>query len=42
MIATDAGAAMRQALGTGVFSGTRGVTFFGLILIRCSTLSYEG
>ena len=30
-IATGAGAEMRQALGTAVFSGMLGVTFFGLI-----------
>jgi multidrug efflux pump subunit AcrB len=31
VIATGAGAEMRQALGTAVFSGMLGVTFFGLI-----------
>ncbi len=31
MIATGAGAEMRQSLGTAVFSGMLGVTFFGLI-----------
>jgi hydrophobic/amphiphilic exporter-1 (mainly G- bacteria), HAE1 family len=31
MIATGAGAEMRQALGTAVFSGMVGVTFFGLL-----------
>ena len=31
MIATGAGSEMRQALGTAVFSGMLGVTFFGLI-----------
>jgi len=32
MIATGAGAEMRQSLGTAVFSGMLGVTFFGLLL----------
>ncbi len=32
LIATGAGAEMRQALGTSVFSGMLGVTFFGLLL----------
>ena len=32
MIATGPGAEMRQALGTAVFSGMLGVTFFGLVL----------
>ena len=32
VIATGAGAEMRQALGTAVFSGMLGVTFFGLLL----------
>lgn len=32
LIATGAGAEMRQALGTSVFSGMFGVTFFGLFL----------
>lgn len=32
MIATGPGAEMRQALGTAVFSGMLGVTFFGLLL----------
>ncbi|WP_211436021.1 efflux RND transporter permease subunit [Candidatus Kuenenia stuttgartensis] len=32
LIATGAGAEMRQALGTSVFSGMLGVTFFGLFL----------
>ncbi|MDJ0739984.1 MAG: multidrug efflux RND transporter permease subunit [Gammaproteobacteria bacterium] len=32
MIATGAGAEMRQAIGTAVFSGMLGVTFFGLLL----------
>jgi multidrug efflux pump subunit AcrB len=32
VIATGAGAEMRQALGTSVFSGMFGVTFFGLFL----------
>jgi multidrug efflux pump len=31
MLATGAGAEMRQALGTAVFSGMLGVTFFGLL-----------
>jgi multidrug efflux pump subunit AcrB len=31
MLATGAGAEMRQSLGTAVFSGMLGVTFFGLI-----------
>ncbi len=31
MLATGAGAEMRQALGTAVFSGMLGVTFFGLV-----------
>ena len=31
MIASGAGAEMRQALGTTVFSGMLGVTFFGLV-----------
>jgi multidrug efflux pump subunit AcrB len=31
VIATGAGAEMRQALGTAVFSGMLGVTFFGLL-----------
>ena len=31
VIATGAGAEMRQALGTAVFFGMLGVTFFGLI-----------
>ena len=31
MIATGAGAEMRQSLGTAVFSGMLGVTAFGLI-----------
>jgi HAE1 family hydrophobic/amphiphilic exporter-1 len=32
VLATGAGAEMRQALGTAVFSGMLGVTFFGLLL----------
>src|SRR4029450_2405172 len=32
LIAEGAGAEMRQALGTSVFSGMLGVTFFGLVL----------
>jgi multidrug efflux pump subunit AcrB len=32
MIASGAGAEMRQSLGTSVFSGMLGVTLFGLIL----------
>ena len=32
VIASDAGAEMRQALGTAVFSGMIGVTLFGLLL----------
>ena len=32
VIATGAGAEMRQALGTAVFSGMLGVTLFGLFL----------
>ena len=32
MIATGPGAEMRQSLGTAVFSGMLGVTFFGLFL----------
>src|SRR5690606_12805458 len=32
VIATGAGAEMRQALGTAVFSGMLGVTIFGLLL----------
>jgi hydrophobic/amphiphilic exporter-1 (mainly G- bacteria), HAE1 family len=32
MIATGPGAEMRQALGTAVFFGMLGVTFFGLLL----------
>jgi len=32
MVATGAGAEMRQSLGTAVFSGMLGVTFFGLLL----------
>jgi len=32
VLATGAGAEMRQALGTAVFSGMLGVTFFGLFL----------
>ena len=32
MIATGAGAEMRQTLGTAVFSGMLGVTFFGIFL----------
>ncbi len=32
LVATGAGAEMRQALGTSVFSGMLGVTFFGLLL----------
>jgi multidrug efflux pump len=32
VVATGAGAEMRQALGTAVFSGMLGVTFFGLVL----------
>jgi multidrug efflux pump subunit AcrB len=32
VLAQGAGAEMRQALGTAVFSGMIGVTFFGLIL----------
>jgi len=32
MLASGAGAEMRQALGTAVFSGMLGVTFFGLML----------
>jgi HAE1 family hydrophobic/amphiphilic exporter-1 len=32
VIATGAGAEMRQALGTAVFSGMIGVTFFGIFL----------
>ncbi len=31
VIATGAGAEMRQSLGTAVFSGMLGVTFFGLV-----------
>ena len=31
VIASGAGAETRQALGTAVFSGTLGVTFFGLV-----------
>ena len=31
MLAVGAGAEMRQALGTAVFSGMLGVTFFGLL-----------
>jgi multidrug efflux pump subunit AcrB len=32
VIATGAGAEMRRSLGTAVFSGMLGVTFFGLVL----------
>ena len=32
MLATGAGAEMRQSLGTAVFFGMLGVTFFGLFL----------
>jgi hypothetical protein len=32
MLATGAGAEMRRALGTAVFSGMLGVTFFGIFL----------
>ena len=32
VVATGAGAEMRQALGTAVFFGMLGVTFFGLLL----------
>ena len=35
--ATGAGAELRQALGTAVFSGMIGVTFFGLSSRPCST-----
>ena len=37
VIATGAGAEMRQSLGTAVFFGMLGVTFFGLLSRRCST-----
>jgi hydrophobe/amphiphile efflux-1 (HAE1) family protein len=45
MIATGAGAEMRQSLGTAVFSGMLGVTFFGLIFtpvfyVVCRSLAF--
>ena len=40
MLATGAGAEMRQVLGTTVFSGMLGVTLLGLFLTPVFTLSF--
>jgi AcrB/AcrD/AcrF family len=42
VIATGAGAEMRQALGTAVFFGMLGVTFFGLVFTPIFTCSCAG
>jgi HAE1 family hydrophobic/amphiphilic exporter-1 len=47
VLATGAGAEMRQSLGTAVFSGMLGVTLFGLIFtpvfyVITSTFSHRG
>ena len=42
VIATGPGAEMRQALGTAVFSGMLGVTFFGLVLTPVFYVSIRG
>jgi multidrug efflux pump subunit AcrB len=42
MVATGAGAEMRQVLGTAVFSGMLGVTFFGLLFTPVFYVVIEG